>query len=110
MRASDDPPLRFRVGVQLTSMNATNRIPSMKATFDLPEDLLRRAETEAAARGARLQDLLIDGLLQVLEQPAPTVVRPTPLPSRFSDGCGIVRTGVGDLSCNPDHLRSFGRD
>lgn len=29
-------------------------------------------------------------------------------PQRFSDGFGIARSGIGDLSINPKHLEDFG--
>jgi len=40
----------------------------MLTTIDLPEDLLRQAEAEAARRGVDVQALLQEGLRTVLQQ------------------------------------------
>jgi predicted component of type VI protein secretion system len=84
----------------------------MKTTVDLPEDLLRRAKSSAALQGRKLRELVQEGLERVLNESAP----PTglvPVPSAFDlmqDGCGIISTGIGDLSSNPKHLESFGHE
>jgi len=79
----------------------------MKTTIDLPEDLLRRAKAEAALRGRKLRELFLEGILRVLNEPSPS---PSPKKAaRFADGCGIVNSGVGDLSSNPKHMEDFGR-
>lgn len=81
----------------------------MKTTVDLPEDVLRRAKAEAALRGRKFRELVLEGILRVLDEPEVPVVAPKPPPARFMDGCGIVKSGVGDLSSNPKHLEGFGR-
>ena len=81
----------------------------MKTTIDLPEDVLRRAKAEAALRGRKLRELVLEGIVRVLEHPEP-VTAPRQAPrKRFADGCGIVNSGVGDLSSNPKHMEGFGR-
>jgi len=80
----------------------------VKATNDLPEEVLRRAKAEAALRGRKLRELFLEGILRVLDHPEPEAA-PHPKPiRRFSDGCGIVNSGVGDLSSNPNHMEGFG--
>jgi hypothetical protein len=79
----------------------------VKTTIDLPEDLLRRAKAEAALRGRKLRELFLEGILRVLNEPSPSS-SPTKT-ARFADGCGIVNSGVGDLSSNPKHMEDFGR-
>ena len=82
----------------------------MKTTVDLPDDLLRRAKAKAAMQGKKLRELLQDGLERVLNEDEIPAGR-TPQPSAFDlmqDGCGIVHSGVGDLSSNPRHLEGFG--
>ncbi|WP_042726106.1 hypothetical protein [Chthoniobacter flavus] len=79
----------------------------MKTTIDLPEDLLRRAKAEAALRGRKLRELFLEGILRVLNEPSPS--SPSKKTARFVDGCGIVNSGVGDLSSNPKHMEDFGR-
>lgn len=81
----------------------------MKTTIDLPEEVLRRAKAEAALRGRKLRELFLDGILRVLDQPEPESARVKKTKRRFSDGCGIVHTGLGDLSSNPKHMEGFGR-
>jgi hypothetical protein len=81
----------------------------VKATIDLPEDVFRRAKAEAALRGRKLRELVLEGILRVLEHPESIRTEPGKSGKRFSDGCGIVNSGVGDLSSNPKHLEGFGR-
>ena len=80
----------------------------MKTTIDFPEGLLRRAKAEAALRGRKLRELVIEGIVRVLENPEPEAPLSKTLPKRFADGCGIVNSGVGDLSSNPKHMEGFG--
>lgn len=80
----------------------------MKTTVDLPEDVLRRAKAEAALRGRKFRELVLEGILRVLDQPEIPVSAQRPSPPRFADGCGIVNSGVGDLSSNPKHMEGFG--
>ena len=81
----------------------------MKTTIDLPEEILRRAKAEAALRGRKLRELFLDGIIRVLDHPEPPGSTPGKASARFADGCGIVNSGVGDLSSNPKHLEGFGR-
>jgi hypothetical protein len=80
----------------------------MKATIDLPEDVLRRAKAEAALQGRKLRELVLEGILRVLEEPEPVQKERANPKKRFMDGCGIVNSGVGDLSSNPKHLEGLG--
>jgi hypothetical protein len=87
-----------------------NKEPSsMKATIDLPEDILRRAKAEAALRGRKLRELVLEGIMRVLEHPESLPAEPEKTKARFADGCGIVNSGVGDLSSSPKHMEGFGR-
>jgi hypothetical protein len=43
----------------------------MKTTIEVPDELYRRAEAEAAARGRKLEDLIEKGLRLVLDSPRP---------------------------------------
>lgn len=78
----------------------------MKMTVDLPEEVVRRAKAFAALRGGKLRELVLDGILRVLDHPEPE--RPRRLKRRFGDGCGMVNSGVGDLASNPKHMEGFG--
>ncbi len=81
----------------------------MKTTIDLPEGLLRRAKAEAAMRGQKLRELVAEGIVRVLDHPEPAKAATRKVRGRFMDGCGIVDSGVGDLSSNPKHMEGFGR-
>jgi hypothetical protein len=82
----------------------------MKTTVDLPDDLLRRAKSEAALRGKKLRELVQTGLERVLDEPEKeSPAQPTAF-DLMKDGSGIVRSGVGDLSSNPRHLEGFGNE
>ncbi len=48
----------------------------MKITVEIPDDLHRRAKTEAALRGRKFKDLFEEGLRLVLETPAKTRRKP----------------------------------
>jgi hypothetical protein len=91
----------------------------MKTTVDLPDELLRQANTEAARRGLRLADLLAEALRRVL----PPTQRLDSKQTRFqpgaiaadlsalmADGEGIIDSGVDDLATHPRHMEGFGRD
>jgi len=43
----------------------------MRTTVDLPDDLYRRAKSQAALQGRRLRDLVEEGLRRVLDVPMP---------------------------------------
>ena len=81
----------------------------MKTTIDLPEEVLRRAKAEAALRGRKLRELFLEGIVRVLDHPEPPVAARKKPARRFADGCGIVNSGVGDLSSNPKHMKGIGR-
>ena len=87
----------------------------MKTTVEVPDELFRRAKSEAALRGKKFKDLVEEGLRRVLDSPeAPDSRAKQPEPPTayelMKDGCGIVDSGLGDLATNPKHLEGFGRD
>ncbi len=79
----------------------------MKITVELPDGLYRRAKVEAALRGCKLEDLIVQGLRIVLEAPRKTRSSLTDLMRR---AYGVVDSEISDLASNPEHLRGFGRD
>ena len=44
---------------------------AMRTTVDIPDELFRRAKSEAALRGRKLKDLVEEGLRLVLENENP---------------------------------------
>ncbi len=81
----------------------------MKTTVEVPDDLYRRAKSEAALRGRKLKDLVEEGLRLVLEASRETS-RPHSLAELMEGARGAVDTGIPDLASNPEHLTGFGRD
>jgi hypothetical protein len=78
----------------------------MKITIELPDDFYREAEAEAALRGRKLEDLILDGLRLVLAV-SPSGSRPS-LAELMKDARGLVDSGVPDLATNPMHLAGLG--
>lgn len=89
----------------------------MRTTVDIPDELFRRAKSEAALRGRKLKDIVEEGLQLVLEkQKAPAEIEQKPLKPRkgslheaLQDLCGIFDEGPSDLSTNPKYFDDFGR-
>jgi hypothetical protein len=79
----------------------------MKTTVDVPDELYRRAKSEAALRGRKLKDLVEEGLRLVLATPEP---RRRSLADLMKGARGVVDSGVADLGSNPEHMAGFGRD
>jgi hypothetical protein len=86
----------------------------MRTTVDLPDELFRRAKSEAALRGRKLKDLVEEGLRLVLDmEKAPAGERK---PSRegslhgvLKEWCGMFDEGPADLSTNKKYFDDFGR-
>jgi predicted component of type VI protein secretion system len=81
----------------------------MKTTVEVPDDLYRRAKSEAALSGRKLKDLVEEGLRLVLESPRTGRKRPS-LSDLMKSARGVVDSGVPDLASNPEHLEGFGQD
>lgn len=86
----------------------------MRTTVDLPDELFRRAKSEAALRGKKLRDLIEEGLRAVIDEPS-RAREPAP-PKRVSahdlmNDLIFEDTGDGptDLSTNPKYFDDFGR-
>jgi len=80
----------------------------MKTTVEISDDLYRRAKSEAALRGRKLKDLVEEGLRLVLETPRQS--RHHSLSELMKRARGTVDSGITDLGCNPEHLKTFGRN
>jgi len=86
----------------------------MRTTVDLPDELFRRAKSEAALRGKKLKDLIEEGLRAVLEQPPPeqqSTVKPKRITAHdlLKHLCGIIEEGPEDLATNKKYFDDFGR-
>jgi len=92
----------------------------MRTTVDIPDELFRRAKSEAALRGRKLKDLVEEGLRAVLEKkkvvgaPAgkkpPLRPRPGSLHDKMQKFCGIFDGDAPtDLSTNKKYFDDFGR-
>jgi hypothetical protein len=88
----------------------------MRTTVDIPDELFRRAKSEAALRGRKLRDLVEEGLRLVLDKrrarPAKKKPqfkpRPGSLHEALQDLCAIF-DGPPDLSTNKKYFDDFGR-
>jgi hypothetical protein len=81
----------------------------MKTTFEIPDELYRRAKAEAALQGRKLKDLVEEGLNAVLDSPK-RASRGSTLAARMKKARGMVDSGLSDLGSNPKHLAGFGKD
>jgi hypothetical protein len=84
----------------------------MRTTVDIPDELFRRAKSEAALRGRKLKDLVEEGLRLVLENPPPaskTTNKKISAHDLLKEWCGIIKDGPEDLATNPKYLDDFGR-
>jgi hypothetical protein len=90
----------------------------MRTTVDIPDELFRRAKSEAALRGRKLKDLVEEGLRLIVEkEETPAAEKPAQPPSHpkpsvhdlLKDLCGIYKDGPSDLSTNPKYFDDFGR-
>jgi hypothetical protein len=81
----------------------------MKTTVEVPDDLYRRAKSEAALSGRKLKDLVEEGLRLVLEMPGKSH-RSKSLGELMKDACGAIDSGISDLGSKPEYLRDSGRD
>ena len=80
----------------------------MKTTVEVPDDLYRRAKSEAALRGRKLKDLVEEGLRLVLETSRAKPRRHS-LAGLMKDARGVVDSKISDLASNPEYLKDFGR-
>jgi len=91
----------------------------MRTTVDIPDELFRRAKSEAALRGRKLKDLVEEGLRLVIEKeklPATSKKKPAPKPrpgslhEKMQKFCGIFDDDApSDLSTNKKYFDDFGR-
>ena len=86
----------------------------MRTTVDIPDELLRRAKSEAALRGRKLKDLVEEGLRLVLETPPAGSEAPPPKKVTAHD---LLKDLIfdddvdspADLSTNQKYFDDFGR-
>jgi hypothetical protein len=71
----------------------------MRSTFDLPDELLKRAKIAAVKRGSTLRDLVAEALRRLLaEQLAPERKRMTEAPVRLPPGHTIPIRSNGEIA------------
>jgi hypothetical protein len=87
----------------------------MRTTVDIPDELFRRAKSEAALRGRKLRDLIVQGLTLALaatpsdDEP---VAKPVKKPSMHDLAKDLIfedAEGPTDLASNPKYFDDFGR-
>ena len=86
----------------------------MRTTIDIPDELFRRAKSEAALRGRKLKDLVEDGLRLVLDAPEPGRGQEPPEPKKRPTAHDLLKDLIFDDECptdlasNPKYLDGFG--
>jgi hypothetical protein len=84
----------------------------MRTTVDIPDELLRKAKSEAALQGRTLKDLVEEGLRHVLASPAEPekpVRRKVTAHDLLKDLIFDDDGGPDDLATNPKYFDDFGR-
>jgi hypothetical protein len=87
----------------------------MRTTVDIPDDLFRRAKSEAALRGRKLRDLIVQGLslaLAASPNDGESTAEPARKPSMHDLAKDLIFEGVDsppDLSTNKKYFDDFGR-
>ena len=71
----------------------------MRTTFDLPDDLMRRAKIAAVKRGSSLRDLVADAIRRLLAEPSvPRRQRMTEAPIKLPPGHTIPIRSNAELA------------
>lgn len=71
----------------------------MRSTFDLPDELVKRAKIAAVRRGTTLRDLVAEGLRRVLsDKPAPQNQRMSKPPVELPPGRTIPQRSNRELA------------
>jgi len=85
----------------------------MRTTVDIPDDLFRRAKSEAALRGRKLKDLVEEGLRLLLGMPQDKTEPPPPRKLTAHD---LLKDLIfddpacpEDLATNKKYFDDFGR-
>ncbi|HVC57538.1 MAG TPA: hypothetical protein VND95_16420 [Stellaceae bacterium] len=88
----------------------------MRTTVDIPDELLRRAKSEAALKGRKLRDLVEEGLRLVLAAPPAGGEPPRQLPPSKPTAHDLLKDLIfedadcpPDLASNPKYFDDFGR-
>jgi hypothetical protein len=89
----------------------------MRTTIDLPDELFRRAKSEAALRGRKFKDLVEEGLRAVIDKPIAdeedelSAAKPKKVTAHDLLKDLIFESAVGptDLSTNKKYFDDFGR-
>jgi hypothetical protein len=76
----------------------------MRSTFDLPDDLMKRAKIAAVKRGSTLRDLVAEGLRRMLtDEPPSKRKRMTEAPVTLPQGHTIPVLSNREISALFDH-------
>lgn len=77
-------------------------------TVKLPDELAVRLEKRAARLGVSKSALLRESLERVFGEDSVVEEEPSAY-DVMKNGFGCVKSGMGDLSTNPGHMKGFGR-
>lgn len=82
----------------------------MKATIEVPDQLYRRVKAKAALRGRSIREVTVELYQRWLEEESAPARPAVSAYEMMKDCCGIINSGIGDLSTNPKHMEGFGSD
>jgi hypothetical protein len=81
----------------------------MTATIEIPDDLYRKVQAKSAQQGRPVQDVAVELLGAWVDDAQPPEVAEPSVGELMGDLCGLIDSGVTDLSTNPAHLEGLGR-
>jgi hypothetical protein len=81
----------------------------MKATITIPDDLYRKVAEKSASEGRPLEDVAVELLGDWVQEPSRTSDGEPSVGELMADVCGMIDSGVTDLSTNPAYLEGLGR-
>lgn len=82
----------------------------MKATIDVPDELYRRVKAKTALQGRAIREVTAELYRRWLAEEDTAAKPAVSAYEMMEDGCGMVHSGVGDLSTNPKHMEGLGSD
>ena len=89
---------------------ACSNLGHVKAIIEVPDEIYRRVKAKTALQGRAIRDVTVELYQKWLEDGEAEASPKASMYARMKHLCGVVKSGVGDLSSNPKHLKDLGRD
>lgn len=94
----------------LTGIQQYSNLGHVKATIEVPDEIYRRVKAKTALQGRAIRDVTVELYQKWLEEAETEASPKASMYDRMKHLCGVVKSGVGDLSNNPKHLKDLDRD